>query len=81
MALAVDRADKLLDEVFRESAKLFTTVRDGLAIIGVFYVVKNTLHIGYNVFNVIKNHVISRIFPVNLKERYGPWAGLLRFRS
>jgi len=77
MALAVDRADRLIDEVFRETVHLFSTARDGLAIIGAFYVVKKVINISYNVFSMIKIHVISRIFRVDLKEKYGPWAGLL----
>ncbi|KAK2157386.1 hypothetical protein LSH36_193g15007 [Paralvinella palmiformis] len=74
MALAVDRADRLIDEVFRETVHLFSTARDGLAIIGAFYVVKKVINISYNVFSMIKIHVMSRIFRVDLKEKYGPWA-------
>ena len=75
MALAVDRFDFLAREVLA----LFSSFRDGLAVIGACFAAKRTLQLSWNVYRALKVHAVARCFHTDLVKQYGSWAGNRRF--
>ncbi|XP_074660762.1 inactive hydroxysteroid dehydrogenase-like protein 1 isoform X2 [Tubulanus polymorphus] len=70
MAAAVDNFEHLSKEI----ANVFTSVNDTFAAIGAYYVGTKTIGAVAAILNAVGAHFISRIAPINLKNKFGKWA-------
>jgi len=71
MALSVDRANVLFDEICSGLRPL----RDGLILLGLIYAAKVTVSLSCGIFNGIRIFGLSRLWNPDFKKKYGKWAG------
>ena len=71
MALTVDSFDLLAREIIRN----VSSVRDALALIGIYYSAKKILAVACSLYEATKVHGISKFGSVKFSKKFGPWAG------
>lgn len=67
---AVDSFDHLLREISLQTGN----IRDVLALVGLYYVTKNTVQFSYEVITGVRTHLWSKVRPIDLNN-LGEWAG------
>jgi len=70
MAVAVDRANLLVGQIFRS----FRPLRDAFVAIGIFYSMKSVVKIGYQILLATKTFGVSKLRWPNFVRQYGDWA-------
>ena len=70
MAVAVDRANFLADQIIRS----FRPLRDAFVAIGILYSMKSVIKIGYQILRGTKTFGLSKLRWPNFVRQYGDWA-------
>ena len=70
MAVAVDKADLLANQIIRS----FRPLRDTLVAIGLLYSMKNVIKLGYQIIRGAHVFGISQLRWRNFMKHYGEWA-------
>ena len=70
MAVAVDRANLLADQIIRS----FKPLKDALVAIGILYSMKTVIKIGYQILLGTKTFGLTKLRWPNFVKQYGDWA-------
>ncbi|GAB1610918.1 inactive hydroxysteroid dehydrogenase-like protein 1 [Argonauta hians] len=60
--------------LFRYCGEVFSSGRDALAVIGVYYSAKKVLDFTYTILRACNSHILSKIQHTDFKKLYGKWA-------